>query len=45
MKKIFRVKEIMLIGGLVLTGLLGVEYAGEAPGNDKVLNGAGVCIG
>ena len=40
MKKVFRVNEIRLIVGLVLTGLLCVAYAGKAPGNDIVLNGA-----
>ncbi len=40
MKKVFRVNEIMLIVGLVLTGLLCVAYAGKAPGNDIVLKGA-----
>ena len=40
MKKVFRVKEIMFIVGLVLTGLLFVACAGMAPGNDIVLKGA-----
>jgi hypothetical protein len=40
MKKVFRVDEIMLIVGLVLTGLLSVVFAGKAPGNGIVLNGA-----
>ena len=40
MKKVFRVNEIRLIVGLVLTGLLCVAYAVKAPGNDIVLNGA-----
>jgi hypothetical protein len=40
MKKVFRVNEIKLIVGLVLTGLLCVAYAVKAPGNDIVLNGA-----
>ena len=38
MKKAFRVNEIMLIVGLVLTGVLCVAFAGEAPGNNFVLN-------
>ena len=40
MGKVFRVKEIMLIVGLVVTGMLGVACAGKAPGNDNVLRGA-----
>jgi len=32
MKKVFRVNKIMLIVGLVLTGLLFVGCAGKAPG-------------
>ena len=40
MQKVFRVNEIKLIVGLVLTGLLCVAYAGKDPGNDIVLNGA-----
>ena len=40
MKKVFRVNEIRLIVGLVLTGLLCVACAGRAPGNDIVLKGA-----
>jgi len=40
MKKAFRVKEIMPIVGLVLTGLLCVGCAGNDPGNDFGLNGA-----
>jgi hypothetical protein len=38
MKKAFRVNEIMLIIGLVLTGLLCVAFAGKAPGNEFVMN-------
>jgi len=40
MKKVFRMNEIKLIFGTVLTGLLCVVYAGKAPGNDIVLKGA-----
>ena len=40
MKKIFGLNEILFIVGLVLTGLLCVAYAGKAPGNEIVLNGA-----
>jgi len=40
MKKVFGVNNIMLIVGLLLTGLLCVAYAGKAPGNDIVLKGA-----
>jgi hypothetical protein len=40
MKKVFRVNEIRLIVGLVLTGLLCVAYAMKASGNDNVLKGA-----
>jgi hypothetical protein len=38
MRKIFRINEIRLIVGLVLTGLLWVASAGKTPGNDSVLN-------
>ena len=40
MKKIFRVDKILLIVGLVLTGLLCVACAGKAPAKDIALNGA-----
>ena len=40
MKKVFRVNEIRLIVGMVLTGLLFLASAGMAPGNDIVLKGA-----
>lgn len=40
MKKVFKVNEIRLIVGLVLTGLLCVSYAMKSPGNDIVLKGA-----
>jgi hypothetical protein len=40
MKKVLRVEELLLIVGLVLTGLLFVACAGTAPGNGTVLNGA-----
>ena len=39
MKKVFRVNEIRLMIGLVLTGLLCVAYTGNEPGNGIVLNG------
>jgi hypothetical protein len=38
MKKVFRMNEILLIIGLLLTGLLCVAFAGEAPGNEIVMN-------
>ena len=38
MKKMFRVKKIMLIAGLMLTGLVCVASAGKAPGKGIVLN-------
>ncbi len=41
MKKVFTVKDIMLIMGLVLTGFLFVACAGKAPGNHNGLNGGG----
>ena len=40
MKKVFRVNEIRLIFGLVLTGLLCVSCAVKGPGNEIVLKGA-----
>ena len=40
MKKVFRVNEIRLIVGMVLTGLLFLASAGMAPGNDIVLKSA-----
>jgi hypothetical protein len=40
MKKLFRVNEIRLIFGLVLTGLLCVSCAVKGPGNEIVLKGA-----
>src|ERR1017187_6378956 len=40
MKKLFRVNEISLIFGLVLTGLWCVSCAVKGPGNDIVLKGA-----
>jgi hypothetical protein len=40
MKKIFRVRGISLIAGLVLAGILCVSYTVKAPGNDNVLDGA-----
>jgi len=40
MKKVYRVNEIRLIVGLVLTGVLCVAYAVKTTGNDIVLNGA-----
>ncbi len=39
MKKVFRMNEIKLIVGLVLTGLLCVAYAWKSPGNDIVMKG------
>jgi len=38
MKKIFRAHKIMLIAFLLLTGLLSLSSAGEAPGNTIVMN-------
>jgi hypothetical protein len=38
MKKVFSVKKVMIIIGLVLTGLLCIAFAGRAPGNNIVLN-------
>jgi hypothetical protein len=38
MKKVLRVNGIMLIVGLVLTGLLCIAFAGRAAGNNNVLN-------
>jgi hypothetical protein len=38
MKKAFSMNEILLIVGLVLTGLLCVASAGKAPGNNSVMN-------
>ena len=40
MKKVFRMNKIMLIVGLVLTGLLCVATAGKAPENSIALNSA-----
>jgi hypothetical protein len=40
MKKLFRVNEIGLFVGLVLTSLLCISYAGNDPGNDRVWRGA-----
>ena len=41
MKKVFRVKKIRLIAGLVMTGLLCIAYTGKYPGNNIALDGAG----
>ncbi|MEO8582183.1 MAG: DUF4832 domain-containing protein [Flavitalea sp.] len=41
MKKLFRVHQIKLIVGLVVTGLLCAAYAGKDPGKNLLLKGAG----